>query len=128
MHRAVSLLLVSTLSALSACKGLNRDPGVPAVIVEPDQASRAALGKTLSGIFGGQQIPLADDALTRSSILALQHNPGNQPENQAATGRVLGAPLRFQLVKTGDGCFLVDLRDERRYLLKNTSCIPEQGS
>ena len=117
--------MVSTLPVLSACQGLNRDPGVPAVIVESDDASRAALGKTLSDVFAGQEIPLADDALTRSSILTLQHNPGNQPQSQAATGRVVSAPIQFQLVKTGDGCFLVDLRDEKRYLLENTSCAPE---
>ena len=125
MNRAVLLFLVSALPPLSACQGLNRDPGVPAVIVDPDEASRAALGKTLSKVFAGQEITLADDALTQSSILVLQHNPGDQQESQAALGRVVDEPIRFQLVKTGDGCFLVDLRDERRYLLANTSCVAE---
>lgn len=118
-------IFLSALLVLAGCQGPGQDPYLPAVIVEPDETSRDAIEDTLSGIFGGQQITLADDVLTRSSILTLEHNPGKQLDSQPALGRVVTQPLRFQLVKSGDGCFLVDLRDEKRYLLAGTSCAPE---
>jgi hypothetical protein len=34
-------------------------------------------------------------------------------------------PIRFRLVKSGDDCVLVDLRDESRHLLPDTTCAPE---
>ena len=116
---------IATLILLAACQGLTASPDLPALIVQPDEASRAALKDTLSELFGGTEITLADDALTHSSLLSLEMNSRKQPDSQSALGRVVTKPFRFQLFKSKSGCFLVDLQDGRRYLLVDTSCIPE---
>jgi hypothetical protein len=125
MKPGYSCSVLSTLVLIAGCQGLNENPDMPALIVQPDEASQSAVESTLSKIFGGQEVMLADDVFTQSSILSLEHNPDQKLDSQPALGRVITRPLSFQLVKSRDGCFLVDLRDEKRYLLAHTSCTPE---
>ena len=108
----------------SGCQTMSAAADVPALITAPDDASRAALRDTVSGIFG-QDVPLADDALTKSSLLLIERNLRGSLDAPPATGRVLEEPIRFRLVKSGDECVLVDLRDESRHLLIDTACMPE---
>jgi hypothetical protein len=110
---------------VSGCQTMNAAADVPALLSEPDEASRAALRATISAIFGGQDVPLADDALTKSSVLLIERNPRGSMDAPPATGRVLEEPIRFRLVKSGGECVLVDLRDESRHLLPDTTCVPE---
>ncbi len=116
---------IAMLILLTGCQGLTASADLPALIVQPDEASRAALKHTLSELFGGKEITLADDALTHSSMLSLEINLRKQPGSQPALGRVVTKPFRFQLFKSKNGCFLVDLQDGRRYLLVDTNCVPE---
>ncbi len=116
---AAAILLVS------GCQTMNAAADVPALLSEPDEASRAALRDTISAIFGGQDVPLADDALTKSSLLLIERNPRGSLDAPPATGRVLEEPIRFRLVKSGGECVLIDLRDESRHLLPDTTCVPE---
>ena len=125
MKPGFSCLNLATLILLAGCQGLNQNPDIPALIVQPDEASRAALRNTLSELFGGQEIILADDALTESSILSLETNLRKQLDSQPALGRVVTPPFSFQLVKSENGCFLVDLRDGKRHLLVDTTCSAE---
>ena len=110
---------------VSGCQTMNAAADVPALLSEPDEASRAALRDTISAIFGGQDVPLADNALTKSSLLLIERDPRGSLDAPPATGRVMEEPIRFRLVKSGDECVLVDLRDESRHLLSDTTCVPE---
>lgn len=110
---------------ISGCQTMNAASDVPALIAAPDDASRAALRQTVSAIFGGQDVPLADNALTKSSLLLIERNPRGSLDAPPATGRVMEDPIRLRLVKSDDECVLVDLRDESRHLLSDTTCVPE---
>lgn len=116
---------IPVLIMVTSCQALTAYPDLAALIVQPDKDSRAALQATLSGLFGGSEIRLSDDALTRTSLLTLE--PGFQKTlgDPPATGRVLSEPYRFQLVKNGDNCILIDLRDGTRHTLADTTCLPE---
>ena len=116
-----------TMAALmfSGCQTIDAAADVPALINEPDDASRAALRDTISSIFGGRDILLADDALTKTSLLLIERNVRGSMNAPPATGRVLEEPIRFRLVKSGEDCVLVDLRDESRHVLADTDCVPE---
>jgi len=111
---------------LTGCQTMGAAADVPALITEPDDASRAALQAAISASFGGLYVPLADDALTESSVLLIERSPRGSLDNNPTTGRVLEQPMRFQLVKNGAECTLIDLRDDSRHVLANTSCVPEQ--
>jgi hypothetical protein len=57
--------------------------------------------------------------------LLIERDPRGSLDAPPATGRVMEEPIRFRLVKSGDECVLVDLRDESRHLLSDTTCVPE---
>lgn len=59
-------------------------------------------------------------------MLMIERSPRGSLNNNQAMGRVLEQPLRFQLVKNGADCTLIDLRDDSRHVLADTSCVPEQ--
>jgi len=109
----------------AGCQTMNADADVPAVITGPDEASRAALQAALAASFGGQSVTLAADALTTSSLLLIEHGPRGSMDNPPVSGRVLEEPIRFRLVKNGDECVLVDLRDDSRHVLADTDCALE---
>ena len=110
---------------LSGCQTMQADVDVPAIITSPDADSRAALQSTVNGLFGGQEVLIADDALTTSSVLPIEFGPRGSLANPPATGRVIEEPLRFRLVKNGDDCILIDPRDNSRHVLADTNCVPE---
>lgn len=113
------------LSFAAGCQTLDAGSDVPAVITEPDDASRAALRNTLAEIYDDRRITIADDALTTTSLLILEIGP---PRTGAATDvgdRQTERPLRIRLVRNGDDCVLIDLRDDSRHALADTNCVPE---
>lgn len=112
------------LLALIGCQTLATAEDIPARIVNPTEASRKALQDTIHAVLA-TRVTLADDALTGSSILTLEHNPSGNMQNMAATGRTLTAPIQFRLLRNGVDCILVDQRDDSRHTLMNTKCAPE---
>ena len=110
--------------ALAACQSLGDNGDVPARITGPTADSRAALRHAVGEMLH-TEVQLADDALTRSSVLTIERNPPRTMQNLPATGRNLESPIQFRLVKTGASCVLIDGRNEERRVLENTTCVPE---
>jgi hypothetical protein len=98
---------------------------VPARIVAATPESRAELQRAVTDALGGRRVTLADDALTLSSILTLEHAPPADAQARAATGRDLGRPERFRLLKVGRHCVLVHESNGARAVLTQASCVPE---
>ncbi len=96
----------------------------PAVIAEPTERSRAELARVVSAAMNGQPVTLADDALTRDSLLALERRTQPGPQGRAATGRTLEAPAQLKLVLRGTQCVLVRVADGREWRLDETRCVP----
>ena len=104
---------------------MQAEADVPAIIASPDADSRAALQSTVNSLFAGQDVLIAAEALTTSSILPIEFGPRGSLDNPPATGRLVEQPLRFRLVKNGENCILIDPRDDSRHLLADTTCVPE---
>ena len=116
-----SLLALALLSP--GCRSVRPDPPeVPAVIVAPTDASRAALAAAVRAALDGAPVTLADDALTRSSTLTVERTPLRDPAGLPVGGRELGTPERFYLVKRGGACVLVHERTGRVSSLESTTC------
>lgn len=96
----------------------------PAVIAAPTAQSRAELARVVSAAFGGQPVTLADDALTRESVLTIERRTPPGPQGRAATGRTLEAPERLNLVLRGSRCFLVREADGSEWELTEARCVP----
>ena len=97
---------------------------VPARISNPSAESRAEL-KAVIGNMVHTEVRLADDALTQSSVLTIERTPPRTLQNLPATGRNLERPIQFRLFKNGGDCVLIDGRTGQRYVLQNTTCVPE---
>jgi hypothetical protein len=116
---------VAGILLCAGCQTINASADVPALIIEPDEASRAALKAALAASFGGLDVVIADDALTQSSLLTIERGPHRTINNPSPDGRIITEPFRFRLVRSGQDCVLIDLRDDSRQVLADTNCAPE---
>jgi len=91
-------------------------PDVAAVIDKPTKESRAELGQAVARVLNSAPVTLADDALTRDSLLII--------ERARLDGREMGKPEHFRLVKSGEHCTLVHERTGARTTLASTTCQP----
>ena len=118
-------LIAATLALTTlGCQTFGSNVDTPARIVNPDDASRAALQEAVNTAFG-TNVTLADDALTDSSLLTIERNPRPTMDNPNPQGRNMEMPFQLRLFINGTDCVLVDQRDNARYILANTSCEAE---
>ena len=96
----------------------------PAVVAAHTERSRAELASVVSVAFDGPPVLLADDALTRDSVLMIERATPPGPQGRAATGRTLELPARLNLVLRGSRCFLVRETDGREWELREARCVP----
>jgi len=123
MNKSFSIILGGLL-VLAGCQTMATGSDVPARITNPSAASRAALQSAVNDALH-TEVLLAADALTSSSILTIERNPPRTLQGQLATGRNMDPPIRFDLVLNDSKCILIDMRDDSRHLLENTTCIAE---
>ena len=120
----VRRLLAALAALLAGCSGQPMPEGMPAVIVEPTEASRAELQQVVQTALGVKSVRLAADALTGSSELSIEHPAPRGIGAPPATGRVLGRPELFRLQLDGGRCVLIHERTGLRWLLLDTECQP----
>ena len=118
-------VIAALLASTAACGSLAQEQ--PAVIASPTAESRAELARVVAVALNGQPVTLADDALTRDSVLMIERRTPPGPQGRAATGRTLEAPDRFTLVLRGSQCVLVRVADGRAFDLDVAKCVPAAG-
>lgn len=106
---------------LVACNNLPTQTDRAALIATPTPESFAEVSAVLQQALGPREILLAPDALTQSSVLALEQGGGLNP---AASGRNVELPERFELVRNGNRCILIHARTGDRWPLRQTDCVP----
>ena len=72
--------MIAAVFLLSACA--SAQPEVAAVIDKPTQESRAELAQAVSGALNGAHVTLADDALTKDSVLVIEKRPVEPPTHE----------------------------------------------
>src|SRR5262245_66383598 len=97
--------LAAATVAPIACSTLSAQER-PAVIAAHTTQSRAELARVVSAAFNGQPVTLADDVLTRESVLTIERRTPPGEQGRAATGRTLEAPARLKLVLPGTQCYV----------------------
>lgn len=104
---------------------------MPALISNPTPQSRAELRRVLSVALAGAPVTIADDALTRTSVLIIERAVPRDAQGRplrSLTGRTLERPVRFRLLKSGNRCLLVREGDGRRWELTEATCVAEPVS
>jgi hypothetical protein len=109
---------------LTGCQTVDTDLDQPARIVNADADSRAALQAAVNEALGNDVL-LAEDALTDSSLLTIERWPAGTMENPVPQGRILEKPIQFRLVINDSDCILIDQRNESRHVLQDTECAAE---
>ena len=124
MARESHLAIVASAFALAACVSTVSRSDEPAVIAAPTAESREELARAVSTALHGARVTLADDALTRESLLIIERARPRDAKGRPIDGRVLEKPEQFQLVKSGSQCVLIHRRAGERYPLAHTTCRP----
>jgi hypothetical protein len=114
--------LTLTLAALPACRAWPATAGAPAIITHPTAASRADLELAVSQALGGAPVRLADDALTRNSLLIVGRAQARDARGLPLNGRELGRPQHFRLLRRGSHCMLLHIESGRSRVLTHTTC------
>lgn len=125
MSHYAQILGALGITVLSSCQAWPTYREDAAVIVSPSVASRAELLRVVREALHGVPVALADDALTTSSTLAIEHARPLDTEGRLMNGRELQMPTRFDLVKRGSHCVLIESQTARRWTLKNTQCVAQ---
>ena len=97
---------------------------LPAVIDSPTAQSREELQQIVAGALNNAPVTLADDALTHESLLLIERNQARDAKGVPLSGRELGRPEKFQLVKNGKDCVLIHEASGKRWTLKHAKCSP----
>jgi hypothetical protein len=113
----VGVALVVTL--LSGCQDR------PARIVDPTDASRAALHEVVSTALNRTDVTLAGDALTHSSLLTIEPKVHRDAQGNRVMGRDMSTPVQFRLVKHDAQCLLILQSSGAKWPLPNTTCEEE---
>lgn len=121
MRSTGKLLALALVLLVAGCKNVAPDADVAAVIVNPDEASRAALQAAVDSALQ-TNVPLTADALTETTILVIERRIPQTMDGSPAKGRTMDMPIQFHLVTNGTECVLIDQRNEKRYVLENTEC------
>ena len=117
--------MIGGLFIIAGCQALTAQSDIPALITNPTDESRAALKKALAEAFHGTELTLADNALTQTSLLTVESGARHIIGKLPRRGRILEKPIQFRLVKNGTECVLINLRDQSRHKLQNTTCAPQ---
>ena len=115
-------LLVLMLAGLPACRAWPDGRGAPAIITQPTAASRSDLELAVSHALGGAPVRLADDALTRDSLLIVGRAQARDVRGLPLNGRELGRPQHFRLLRRGSRCVLLHMESGKSRVLAHTSC------
>lgn len=113
-------IVVACLFA-TACASMAQDAH-PALIVDSSEHTRAELVRIVGAALGNADVLIANDALTRESSLFIERRPARDATGQRLSGRDYDKPERFDLVRQGSKCVLVQASTGTRYELKNVRC------
>jgi hypothetical protein len=121
-----SCLAATALLASGGCGTLSAQDE-PALIAPATQQSRAELARVVALAVNGQPVMLAEDALTRDSVLTLERRTPTGAQGRAATGRTLDEPEQLKLVLRDSRCVLIRA-DGRAFELAGVRCVPASGA
>ena len=122
MHRRL-WAWIPVAATLAACSGNRVNPDVAALRINPDAGSKNEIENVVSSALNGVDIMIADDALTRESVLIIERGMRRRIDGPPELGRDLGRPAHFQLVVDARRCFLVHEETGLRWMLNATECI-----
>jgi len=118
-------LYIIAIAWLAACSTSAIQVDVPALLTNPSEDTRLEIEQSIAAALYGAKITIADDALTRNSVLTIEQGMSRSIERPAEPGRNLGRPEHFQLMVDGPQCVLVHQRTGLHWILRKAECAAE---
>ena len=115
---------IAILSFLLGCQTIDNKDDVPAIIESHNEASLAELRHAVNSALG-TDVLVSDSAFLESSTISIERRPPSTIERPEPIGRDYSMPIKFNLVKRAERCYLIDTRTNTRYLLESANCSPE---
>lgn len=107
--------------AIGGCALGGEKADVAATIDQPTAASRAELQEAVDAALGSN-VALADDTLTRNSMLTIERDALRDSSGRRIEVREREGPERFRLIKRGSRCVLIHERTQQETILRSTTC------
>lgn len=112
--------------AIGACASAIAWPGtpadIPAVLVNPSVETRSELIRVIGRALGRRSVTLADDVLTTTNRISLEHARPRDAAGRLLNGRELSRPETFELYLRGSHCVLVRVGVGRALTLRRAHC------
>lgn len=106
--------------ALIGCQTTSNTPATPALLVHSERAAPQALKDAVKTALGGRDIVLGFDSLTNKSTLIVETG-SNDPRMMG--DRKLPKADYFDLMMTGNSCYVIHRETGKKYPLKGVNCI-----
>ena len=123
MKQIIAIILVLLAHA---CRTPEETTAIPALITNPGAETRQELERTISAALNGVQITIAEDALTKNSVLVIERGLQRGINRPPELGRDMGRPYRFQLFIAGSQCILVNMENGQQWQLTTVECIEHE--
>lgn len=120
----ISLVAVSLVTTvLTACQNADTVDAVPARIIDVNEITRAELRNAVAQLVSQQQVLIADDALTSTSVLILERQLIRDAQGNRIQGRELQPPEKIELQLSNGKCVLKHSSTGEIAELKKIKCI-----
>jgi hypothetical protein len=109
---------------VTACTSAPAPTRRPALIINASAESRAELLNVVRAALHNAPLLLADDALTKDSVLLIERQSRLDPHGLSANGREVTLPEHFLLSTDGRHCVLTRERTQQHWVLVHAHCKP----
>ncbi|GAA4898915.1 hypothetical protein [Ferrimonas pelagia] len=96
--------------------------GQPALLLTPDATAYAELSEAIARLMEMNQVMLAEDAFTETSVLTLERKAHTDPQGRPLMGRSLEKPVTVELQRLAGECVIVHLATGQRIALPSVRC------
>lgn len=112
---------------LGACQTVNAQLEQDALLLQASPEVQKELIETVAKMLALKSVLLSAEDLTRSSYLPFDRVKLRDQNGLVMQGLETAKPQVFKLVKKGDTCWLLHLNTDRRELLLQAKCKPNNA-
>ncbi len=116
----ISILL--SLGLLSGCQSAQLGEPQPAVLNEQSETNNQHLEAAVAELLGSKTVRIASDAFVDKSWIVITRQARQTIDNRNIQGLDLQQPIRVELVKVAEDCYLVASNNPKRLKLSKVAC------
>ncbi len=116
----LSILLLSILP--SGCQNLMAESPKKAVLNDSSSATVEEVHSIIKDALNQRVSNLSKTIFSKSHRVLIKRKKAIGPDGRPIQTRVDEPPIIFELYKLGEECFILDVRNQKRYTLSKANC------